>query len=59
MSTTATPPRIILGDKNARILCVADIRGDCELCSALDHLHQMITREGKEDAFDLPLNIVG
>jgi len=48
MSTTATPPRIILGDKNARILCVADIRGDCESCSLLDHLPSLITREGEE-----------
>jgi len=29
-SSIASPPRIILSGKTGRILCVADIRGDCE-----------------------------
>jgi hypothetical protein len=29
-SNMASPPRVILAGKTSRILCVADIRGDCE-----------------------------
>jgi hypothetical protein len=47
MSTTATPPKIVITEKNARILCVADIRGDCELYHPSVQSHHLITR-GKE-----------
>lgn len=30
ISGTTAPTRIIIPDKTSRILCVADIRGDCE-----------------------------
>lgn len=31
----ASPPRVVLAGSTGRILCVADIRGDCEWASAL------------------------
>jgi hypothetical protein len=33
-SSTSSPPRVVLSGKTGRILCVADIRGDCE-CSSV------------------------
>lgn len=47
MSSTATPSKIIITEKNARILCVADIRGDCKSILSINHSHHLITR-GKE-----------
>jgi len=51
MSTTATPPKIVITEKNARILCVADIRGDCKFIHPFNRLHYLITR-AKEMKYD-------
>ena len=52
MSTTATPPKIVITEKNARILCVADIRGDCKSFHPFNLLNYLITR-GKEMEYDI------
>lgn len=53
-SSASSPPRVVLAGKTGRILCVADIRGDCE-CTCLDlpagECKKQLGREADHTAF--------